>query len=87
VLDVFTRDRLWDDLVEAIDMSEPWLGVQQIAKHLHVSKETVYRWIERQEIPCCRLGKKWMFKASHVDEWIITSTKQPVKRRINGGRK
>ena len=67
-------------------MTEPWFSVQQIAKHLSLSKETIYRLIERQEIPCCRIGKKWMFKASMVDEWVIVSTGQKVKRRIGGGR-
>lgn len=68
-------------------MIEPWLSVNQIAKHLHLSKETIYRLIEKQEIPCCRIGKKWMFKASTVDEWVVLSTQQKVKRYINGRRK
>jgi excisionase family DNA binding protein len=65
---------------------EPWMTVQQIARHLHLSKETVYRLVERQEIQCCRIGKKWMFKASTVDDWVVTSTQQKVKRRIGNGR-
>ena len=35
-----------------------------------VSKETVYRWLERGKIPAHRMGKLWKFKPSEVDEWI-----------------
>jgi excisionase family DNA binding protein len=51
-------------------MTEPWLNVIQIAEHLGVSKETVYRWVTAQKIPCHRLGKQWRFKISEVDQWV-----------------
>lgn len=50
---------------------EPWLSVEEIAKHLGVSKETVYRWLERKTIPAHRMGKLWKFKPSEVDEWVL----------------
>lgn len=49
---------------------EPWYSVDEIAQHLSVSKETVYRWLERKIIPAHRMGKLWRFKPSEVDEWI-----------------
>lgn len=51
-------------------MTEPWLGVQQIADHLGVSKETVYRWIKSKKIPCHRVVKLWRFRVSEVDRWV-----------------
>ena len=51
-------------------MTERWLSVDEIAQHLGISKETVYRWIEKKKIPAHRAGKLWKFKASEVDEWI-----------------
>ena len=50
--------------------SERWLSVEEIAAHLGVSKETVYRWLEREKIPAHRVGRLWKFKASEVDKWI-----------------
>jgi excisionase family DNA binding protein len=44
-----------------------WLNVKEIAKHLGVSKESVYRWLERGTIPAHRVGKLWRFKAQEVD--------------------
>lgn len=50
--------------------TERWLSVEEIAAHLGVSKETVYRWLEREKIPAHRVGRLWKFKASEVDSWI-----------------
>ncbi len=52
-------------------MTERWLSVDEIAEHLGVSKETVYRWLEKGKIPAHRVGKLWKFKASEVDEWVF----------------
>lgn len=54
-----------------ISDAEPWFSVEQIAKHLGVSKETIYRWLEKQKIPARRVGKLWRFRASTVDEWVL----------------
>lgn len=50
--------------------SERWLSVEEIAAHLGVSRETIYRWLEKKKIPAHRVGKLWKFQASEVDEWV-----------------
>lgn len=47
-----------------------WVSVEEIAAYLGVSKETIYRWVEKQKIPARRVGKFWKFKPSEIDEWI-----------------
>lgn len=49
---------------------EKWLSVEQIAVHLNLSKETIYRWLEVGKIPAHRIGKQWRFQVSEVDEWV-----------------
>ena len=49
---------------------ERWLSVDEIAAHLGVNPDTVYKWIERKQMPAHKLGKLWKFKATEVDEWI-----------------
>lgn len=51
---------------------EKWLSVEEIAHHLGVSKETVYRWLEKKYIPAHRIGKFWKFKPSEVDNWVTS---------------
>ena len=51
---------------------EPWVSLDDISQHLAVSRDTVYRWIKRREMPAHRVGHQWKFKISQVDEWIQT---------------
>ena len=53
-----------------LQRSERWLSVEEIARHLGVSKESIYRWLERAKIPAHRVGKLWKFKVSEVDRWV-----------------
>lgn len=68
----------------SMPQAEPWFSVEEIAKHLGVSKETVYRWLEREAIPAHRIGKLWKFKASEVDKWVMdggASDKDALSRK------
>lgn len=49
---------------------EPWVSVYQVARHLGVAKDTVYRWRESRGLPAHRVGRLWKFKLSKVDEWV-----------------
>jgi excisionase family DNA binding protein len=60
---------------------EPWFSVEEIAQHLGVSKETVYRWLEKNLIPAYRLGKLWKFKPSEVDKWVMAGGTNPSDAR------
>ncbi len=50
--------------------AEPWVSVEEAAKHLGVAKDSVYRWIEQKGLPAHRMGRLWKLKISEVDEWV-----------------
>lgn len=50
--------------------TEPWVSVDQIAEHLGVTRDSIYRWIDRKKLPAHRVGRLWKFKVSDVDEWV-----------------
>lgn len=52
---------------------ERWVGVAEVAAHLQVAKESIYRWIESKDFPAHRVGRLLRFKLSEVDEWVTTS--------------
>ena len=52
-------------------ITEKWSSLDEIAGHLGVSKDTIYRWIANKQMPAHKIGKLWKFKVSEVDEWVI----------------
>jgi excisionase family DNA binding protein len=44
--------------------------VDQIAEHLGVTRDSIYRWIDRKNLPAHRVGRLWKFKVSEVDDWV-----------------
>lgn len=50
--------------------TEPWVTAIEVAQHLGVAKETVYRWRERKALPAHKIGRLWKFQLSAVDEWV-----------------
>ena len=51
-------------------MSDRWLSVEEIAVYLGVSKDTIYAWIAKRNLPAQRIGRFWKFKTDDVDEWV-----------------
>jgi excisionase family DNA binding protein len=47
-----------------------WLSVAEIAQYLGIRRDTVYKWIERKDMPAHKLGRLWKFKAQEIDDWV-----------------
>lgn len=50
--------------------TEAWVSVDDVARHLGVAKDSVYRWIERRHLPAHKIGRLWKFRLSEVDAWV-----------------
>jgi excisionase family DNA binding protein len=50
--------------------AEPWVSVDQISEHRGVTRDSIYRWIDRKNLPANRVGRLWKFKVSEVDDWV-----------------
>ncbi|NGQ93389.1 helix-turn-helix domain-containing protein [Rhodobacter sp. HX-7-19] len=53
-------------------MTDRWLSVEEIADYLGVSRDTVYGWIAKREMPAHKVGRLWKFKSDEVDGWVRT---------------
>ena len=51
-------------------MNEPWISVEQIAEHLGVTRDSIYRWIDAKGLPAHKIGRLWKFNISEVDDWV-----------------
>lgn len=47
-----------------------WLSVDEIAEYLGIRRDTVYKWIDRKDMPAHKVGRLWKFKAEEIDEWV-----------------
>lgn len=61
-----------------------WLSVDEIGKYLGVSSDTVYRWIDKHDMPAHRMGRLWKFKKEQVDTWVISGGAAENKERDSG---
>jgi excisionase family DNA binding protein len=51
-------------------MENRWLSVDEIANHLGIKRDTVYKWISERQMPGHKIGRLWKFDKSDVDEWV-----------------
>ena len=47
-----------------------WLSVEEVASHLGVSREALYKWIRRKGLPGHKVGRLWKFDRVEVDNWV-----------------
>lgn len=50
--------------------AESWIGIEEVSRHLGVTKDTIRNWIKKTDIPAHKIGKLWKFKLSEIDEWV-----------------
>lgn len=51
-------------------MSGRWLSVDEIAEHLGIKRDTIYKWISQRGMPAHKLGRLWKFQRDDVDQWV-----------------
>lgn len=52
--------------------SDNWIGVEEAALYLGVTKDTIRNWIKKTDIPARKIGKLWKFKKAELDEWVMS---------------
>ena len=50
--------------------NERWVTVEDVAIHLGVTRDSIYRWKTTKGLPAHRVGRTWRFRLSEVDEWV-----------------
>jgi excisionase family DNA binding protein len=67
-------------------MTEPSASVDDVAKHLGVAKDSIYRWIEHKGLPAHKIGRLWKFKLTEVDEWVRAGGADAPEHEKDGDR-
>jgi excisionase family DNA binding protein len=52
------------------------MNIRQASQYLGVSPDTLYKYVGEQKIPAFKLGNRWRFKKSKLDEWMEEKSSQ-----------
>ena len=51
-------------------MPDRWVSVTEIAEHLGIKKDTVYKWVRTRNMPSHKVGRLLKFQIQEVDQWV-----------------
>ena len=49
---------------------ERWVTVDDVAIHLGVTRDSIYRWMNKKKLPAHQVGRVWRFRLTEIDEWV-----------------
>jgi excisionase family DNA binding protein len=52
------------------------MNIRQASQYLGVSPDTLYKYVNEQKIPAFKLGNRWRFKKSKLDQWMEEKSNQ-----------
>jgi excisionase family DNA binding protein len=52
------------------------MNIRQASQYLGVSPDTLYKYVGEQKIPAFKLGNRWRFKKSKLDQWMEDKSSQ-----------
>ena len=61
------------------------MNIRQASQYLGVSPDTLYKYVNEQKIPAFKLGNRWRFKKSKLDQWMeeqSTESESRPKKKI-----
>ncbi len=57
------------------------MNIRQASQYLGVSPDTLYKYVGEQKIPAFKLGNRWRFKKSKLDQWMEEKSSQVEVRK------
>lgn len=63
---------------------ETMLTIREVAKYLHVVPLTVYRMIDRGDLPAIKVGRVWRIRQQDLQAYLDRSTSRPKGEKEQG---
>jgi excisionase family DNA binding protein len=57
------------------------MNIRQASQYLGVSPDTLYKYVNEQKIPAFKLGNRWRFKKSRLDQWMEEKSSEVEVRK------
>jgi len=62
---------------------EDIMTLEEVAKYLKVTPQTIYTWAQDGRIPAAKLGKEWRFRKSVIDRWFNEHMDEKFSRYLS----
>jgi excisionase family DNA binding protein len=62
------------------------MDIRQAALYLGISTDSLYRYASESVVPGFRLGNRWRFKKSRLDQWMDEKSNQSPKKQAGNPR-
>lgn len=46
------------------------MNIRQASQYLGISPDTLYKYVSEERIPAFKLGNRWRFKKTILDQWM-----------------
>jgi excisionase family DNA binding protein len=57
------------------------MNVREASQYLGISPDTLYKYVTLDRIPAFKLGNRWRFKKTVLDEWMEIKSKDGFKEK------
>jgi excisionase family DNA binding protein len=64
------KEMFGEEGIEIMADSREVMNIRQASQYLGVSPDTLYKYVNEQKIPAFKLGNRWRFKKSKLDQWM-----------------
>ena len=55
------------------------MNIREASHYLGISPDTLYRYVTKERVPAFKLGNRWRFKKTVLDEWMEIKSKHGLK--------
>lgn len=49
---------------------DKWVNIEDVAEYLSITVDTARTWMKNGKLPAYKVGKRYKFKLSEIDEWV-----------------
>ena len=57
------------------------MNIREASHYLGISPDTLYRYVTTEMVPAFKLGNRWRFKKTVLDEWMEIKSKHGIKEK------
>ena len=55
---------------KVVELPDKWVNIEDIAVSLSITEDTARTWVREGKLPAYKVGKRYKFKLSEIDEWV-----------------